>query len=152
VLATILSTLDSFLFISSATLMYDLRFMYFKSKFLAHLCASLITGFFTFCIVIFYEGNFEMAWRMLKGIFAACIFPPFILSYMKPHLVNTQLFTVSCFFVLIGMILWNFYKIFPIDAFYIGQGISWMVLILGIIVRHVATSKIFKHYSFKKLK
>ena len=152
VLATILSTLDSFLFISSTALMYDLRFMYFKSKFLAHLCASLITGLFTFCIVIFYEGNFEMAWRMLKGVFAACIFPPFILSYLKPHVVNTQLFTIACFFVLVGMLLWNFYKIFPIDAFYIGQAVSWMVLILGIVIRHVATSKMLKRCSYKKLR
>jgi len=144
VLATILSTLDSFLFISSTTLMYDFKFMYFKSKFLAHLCASLITGIFTFLIVTFYEGSFEMAWRMIKGIFAACIFPPFMLSYFKPHVVSTQLFTISCFLVFLGMILWNFYKPFPIDAFYIGQGISWMVLILGIIIRHVVTSKMLR--------
>lgn len=141
VLATILSTLDSFLFISSATLMYDLRFVYFKSKLLSHLFASCITGILTFLIVIFYEGSFEMTWRMLKGIFAACIFPPFILSYFKPHLINTQLFSISCFCVLVGMITWNIYKPLAIDAFYVGQSISWIVLIVLIIARYFRTKR-----------
>jgi SSS family solute:Na+ symporter len=137
VLATILSTLDSFLFISSTTLMYDLRLMFFRSKFLAHLCASLITGSLTFFIVIFYQGSFEMAWRILKGIFAACIFPPFILSYFKPYVINTYLFTISCFSVVIGMLAWDMYKPFPIDAFYIGQGVSFITLIMGILLKHL---------------
>jgi SSS family solute:Na+ symporter len=144
VLATILSTLDSFLFISSTTLTYDLKLIPFKSKFLVHLCSSLITGLLTFCIVVFYEGSFEMAWRMLKGVFAACIFPPFILSYFKPRLISTQVFTVSCFFVLIGMPIWNFYKPWPIDAFYIGQGISWTVLAIGMIKSHFKPRKSLK--------
>ena len=132
VLATILSTLDSFLFISSTTLMYDLKFMQSKSRFLSHLAASLITGIFTFSIVICYKGNFEMAWRLLKGVFAACIFPPFILSCFKPHSISTRLFTWSCLCVLIGMLIWNFSKPLPIDAFYIGQSISCLILGIGI--------------------
>jgi SSS family solute:Na+ symporter len=85
-----------------------------------------------------------MAWRMLKGVFAVCIFPPFILSYFKPRLISTQVFTVSCFFVLIGMPIWNFYKPWPIDAFYIGQGISWTVLAIGMIKSHFKPRKSLK--------
>ncbi|MHB9147634.1 MAG: sodium:solute symporter family protein [Candidatus Amoebophilus sp.] len=137
VLATILSTLDSFMFISSTTLMYDLKLMQYKSKFLSHLVASSITGIFTFCIVIFYKGNFEMAWRLLKGVFAACIFPPFILSYFKPHCISIGLFTGSCLGVLVGILIWNVTKPLPIDAFYIGQGISWLILGIGILKKHL---------------
>ena len=129
VLSTILSTLDSFLFIASATLAYDLKIMNFKSKFLVHLTTSLVTGFFTFLIAIFYEGNFEMTWRMLKGIFAACIFPVFVLSCFKPNMITSRIFTISSISVVIAMIGWNLYKLFPIDAFYIGQFTCIIVLI-----------------------
>jgi SSS family solute:Na+ symporter len=131
VLATILSTLDSFLFVASTTLMYDLKFMQSKTRTLSHLVASLITGIITFCIVICYKGNFEMAWRLLKGAFAACMFPSFILSCFKPYFISTRLFVWSCVCVLAGMLLWNFSKPFPIDAFYIGQGISWFIFGVG---------------------
>jgi SSS family solute:Na+ symporter len=137
VLATILSTLDSFIFISSTTLMYDLKFMQSKSKLLSHLVTSLITGIFTFCIVIFYKGNFEMTWRLLKGVFAACIFPPFILSYFKPYFISTRLFTWSCLGVFASMLIWSLIKPLPIDAFYIGQGISWFILGIGILKKHL---------------
>lgn len=139
ILSTILSTLNSFLFVSSTKLTYDLQLIRLKSKSLSHLIASCITGACTYCIAVFYEGNFEMAWRMIKGGFAACLFPPFIISYFKPHWVTSQLFTISCFCVLIGILAWNFYKPFPIDAFYVGQGIAWMVLTIGIICNYLTT-------------
>ena len=130
VLATILSTLDSFLFISSTVLSYDLGIIRFKSKFLAHLCSSLITGAFTFFVVLLYEGNFEMTWRMIKGIFTACMFFPFIISWFKPKMITTLSFTCSCFCVLLGVVLWNFYKPMPLDAFYVGQIISFGSLMI----------------------
>ncbi|MBL9029109.1 MAG: sodium:solute symporter family protein [Caedimonas sp.] len=130
VLATILSTLDSFLFISSTTLSYDLRFVRFKSKFSSHLFSSLITGTVTFGVALLYEGNFEMAWRMIKGFFAACMFFPFIISFFKPHFVTSQSFTLSCLCVFTGMILWNLYKPFALDAFYVGQILSLGSLII----------------------
>lgn len=137
ILATILSTLNSFLFVSSTKLTYDLQLIRFKSKPFSHFIASCITGLCTYCIAIFYEGNFETAWRMIKGGFAACLFPPFIVSYCKPHWITSSLFTISCFYVLGGMLVWNFYKPFPIDAFYIGQIIGWVVLMVGIFLNHL---------------
>lgn len=141
ILATILSTLNSFLFVASTKLTYDLQLIRFSSKPLSHFIASCITGLCTYCIAIYYKGDFEMAWRMLKGGFVACLFPPFIISYYKPYWVTSQLFNLSCFCVLVGMLAWNFYKPFPIDAFYVGQGIAWTVLIMGIFYNYLTTSK-----------
>jgi SSS family solute:Na+ symporter len=141
ILATILSTLDSFLFISSTILSYDLKLMRFKSKFLAHLFSSLITGAFTFLVVLFYEGNFEMAWRMIKGIFAACMFFPFIISWFRPNIVTVRSFASSCFCVLTGVLLWNFYKPLPLDAFYIGQIISFTSLMIPVFWKYLGRKK-----------
>jgi SSS family solute:Na+ symporter len=129
VLATILSTLDSFLFISSTVLSYDLGIIKFRSKFLSHLFSSFITSVFTFLVVFLYEGNFELIWRMVKGVFAACIFFPFVMSFFRPGSVTPQSFRYSCLYVIAGVILWHIYKPLPIDAFYIGQFISFTYFI-----------------------
>jgi len=140
VLATMVSTVDSFLFLSSSTLAYDLNLFAKLPKYLVRILTISITGGITFIVVVFYQGSFELTWRMIKGYFAACIFFPFIISCFYPYVIPPRVFSITAILVLIGMALWTYHPFFPIDVFYVGQSIAIFCVLTGIMI----------HYFFKK--
>lgn len=135
VLATILSTLDSFLFISSNVLSYDLKIVRLKSIRQSHILSTIITGMITYLIVMVYEGNVELIWRTLKGMFASCLFAPLVLSYLRPGSISTHSFFISCLGVIVSTLYWQAYKPLSIDAFYIGIAVSTGYLLSVVCVK-----------------
>jgi SSS family solute:Na+ symporter len=137
VLATILSTLDGFLFISQATLTYDFRLMGKQIAFVKHLAAYLLTSLITFFLAIYFKGNFELAWRMLKAVAAGCMLPPLVVGYCRPGAVSSRLFSVMSIGVLLSVLCWSIYKPFPIDAFYVSQAVAWSIVGMGLLIRWI---------------
>lgn len=125
VLATILSTLDSFLFISSTVLSYDLKLIKFKSKNLSHITSLLITGIITFFLALSYEGNFEKTFRFIKGIFASCLFLPIIICLFRPKIITGKHFSYIGLIVILSSLLWEIFKPYNLDTFYIGQAMAF---------------------------
>jgi len=128
VMAAILSTLDSFLFLAKTTLTYDLSFLRSKNKTLNHLFAGLLTCLCTFLIVLLYEGNFEPIWRLTKGFIASCLFPALTMGYFFPKKITAKHFGIACSMILSVMVFWHIYKPYPLDSFYIGQLTGFCIL------------------------
>ncbi len=121
--AAIIATLDSFLFIASNTLFYDLKlFDKFNTK-LRHMSAIIITALLTILASLYFEGRIENAWLVIKSYFAACLLLPILCGYIFPRLASDTLFVTSCVISSICVTLWQtkyFAHYKNIDSFYIG--------------------------------
>lgn len=128
VLATILSTLDSFLLISSAIVSYDLPLFSRKASFKVHGYTLLLTGGVTFLISLSYDGHIESLWKIFKGTFAACLLVPFIWSLLRPHTLKAPVFMGMVCGVCFSMGLWSLWGGGHVDAFYVGTLVSLVIL------------------------
>lgn len=83
VLATIISTLDSFLLVSGTAISYD--FLSRRHTPYAHYAAIGLTGIFVMLMGLIYRGDFEASWLLMEGAFSCALLPS----------VLTALFTKS---------------------------------------------------------
>lgn len=123
VAAAIIATLDSFLFIASNTLFYDLPIFKLKNLKLQHTLAIIITAVLTVIISLAFEGHIESCWLILKSYFSACLLLPLLFGYIFTRFANEMLFILSSLISCISITVWImfFQKQFPhIDSFYIG--------------------------------
>lgn len=121
--ASIIAALDSFLFIASNVLLYDLNLIKIGNLKLRHITAICATATLTIIIAISFEGKIESAWLILKSYFSACLFLPILLSYVTPKFANGYLFATNCVITCTVLTLWQvfFTTSYPgINAFYIG--------------------------------
>ncbi len=79
ILATILSTLDSFLFVSGTSLSYDLL----GTKKLGHQSMIGLSALLTLTIAIFFKADFENMWLFREGIFGASLIIPVSLTLLS---------------------------------------------------------------------
>lgn len=75
ILATILSTLDSFLFISASTISYDLFSYKPKNIFLYRNVILLISALITIIIGFYFKARFESLWISMATIFSFTLLP-----------------------------------------------------------------------------
>ena len=73
-MAMILSTLDSFLFLAANTIFYDLSFFRKYPIHIRHLLSLVLTSSCTIVIAICFNDNIEGVWLIIKGSFAVCLF------------------------------------------------------------------------------
>lgn len=135
ILSIILSTLNSFLFIASNTLSFDLLRERFKNVVLSNRISIFIVGAFSIALAQFFHGSFKEIWLVLGSYFSACLLVPIVLNYLSPNRISDTLFTSSVFSAATAMTLWyvlpknEFLNI--IDPFYIGILVSLIILLLG---------------------
>lgn len=136
--ATILSTLDSFLFISSTVLSYDLKIFKKTSPFQSHLYTLILTGLMTVLLTIVYEGHVETIWRTIKSFFAACLLVPILWNILFPRSIKTRDFALISLNVISSMIVWQWLKPFDLDGFYVGNGVALATALLLAWKRHLS--------------
>ncbi len=124
ILAIILSTLNSYLFIASNTLSYDLLRARFKNIILSNRIALFAIGILAAGMAQFFHGSFKEIWLTLGSYFSACLLVPILAGYIYPKRISDNLFVTSALCSAATMTLW---KILPlntflaqIDSFYIG--------------------------------
>jgi len=135
-LATVLSTLDSFLLLASSILFYDFpifdRFMIFKRHKLSlhtkHNLSLILVGIITTVLAIHFNGKIESVLLTFKGFFAACLLFPLLIGYFFPGIISDLQFVYAC---LTGCFCFGIYTVLlPIllpqlnlclDPFYIGN-------------------------------
>ncbi len=133
ILAAILSTLDSFLFIASNTVAYDLLKNKFKNKVIANQLTFFLIAGLAIILALFFEGSFKKIWFTLGSYMSACLLIPMLAGYIWPGRIKDNTFTFSALFSAAVITVWN---IIPksgflalIDGFYIGVTIN--ILIIG---------------------
>jgi solute:Na+ symporter, SSS family len=124
ILATILSTLDAYLFNAATCLSYD--FLKFKEKFKVwhHHIALIFVAIISIFLGVFFDGNVVEVWKTLGSFSAACLLFPLLIAQWRPGTISEKSFCWAVSFGCFGIVSWRFlnhlYSIAPIDEFYIG--------------------------------
>lgn len=134
ILATILSTLDSYIFLAGTTLSFDLVPEKWKGKVKVHHLGVLIVGILSFIMAQAFEGNIKAVWKTLGSYSTACLLLPILFGHVFPGKIKDWQFCVTC---LTGVIATSYWRnashtgwLAQIDELYIGILITTLTLLI----------------------
>ena len=107
ILATILSTLDSYLFLAGATLSHDLAPEKYKNKSFLHPLGVLFTGAMAILMANYFKGDIKSVWKTLGSYSAACLLIPVILGHLLKRKISDNQFIITCLFGVITTTIWR---------------------------------------------
>ncbi len=146
ILAIILSTLNSFLFIASNTLSFDLLRNKFKNIVVSNRISIFVVGAFSIAMAQFFNGSFKEIWLVLGSYFSACLLVPILMGYVWPNRISDKLFVCSTLASAGMMTVWHmlpkndFLEI--VDPFYVGVLTSLIILLVFRKPKHANLSSI----------
>ena len=129
IFATVLSTLDSYIFIAGTTLSYDLFPKIFKKSLLRHHLGIIFVGIFAIMLAKFFDGNIKQVWKTLGGLSSACLLFPVLFGYFYPKQISDRIFVWVAITTAIVTALWRNFGYSEIDELYIGVFFSISALI-----------------------
>ena len=136
ILSVILSTLDSFLFIASNTIAYDLLKNKIKNKLLANQIFFIIIAALAISLSVFFDGSFKKIWFVLGSYMSACLLVPLIMGHIFPRKISDKTFTFSVIISAVLLTLWDILKnqtfLAQIDGFYIGVLTNLLLLSIAV--------------------
>ncbi|MCB9095985.1 MAG: sodium:solute symporter family protein [Halobacteriovoraceae bacterium] len=127
ILATILSTLDSYLFLSATTISYD--WLEKKKNLMTQYFSVLFTGSLAIGLALVFDGNIKSVWKTLGSYSAACFMVPVLYGYLKPHRISDRQFVWASLLGAFFLTSWKLCRLIPsfndldlsvIDEFYLG--------------------------------
>lgn len=107
ILATILSTLDSYLFIAGTTLSFDLMPKKYKGKIYLHHLGIILVGLLAVVLGIVFEGNIRDVWKTLGSYSASCLLLPVIYGYIFPGQIKDKQFIFASLLGVITVSVWR---------------------------------------------
>ncbi len=133
ILATVLSTLDSYLFLASTTIHHDLiQSKRFSAK-VSHIFSLVFVSTIGWCLAMAFEGNIKSAWKTLGSYSASCLLVPVMFGYARPGKISENRFLLAC---LVGVFSTTAWKLMPlgglrldIDELYIGMISTSLILV-----------------------
>lgn len=132
ILATILSTYDSFLVIAKSIIMFDLPKLSIIKVQLRKLLALAITIILLIIISCAFKGDILKVWKYFKSYFSACILVPLIFSILWPKYLRDLSFVCVCTISCTAMIIWDLLKLDNLcGSYYIGTILSLTSLSLS---------------------
>jgi SSS family solute:Na+ symporter len=139
--ATIISTLDSYLFIAGTTIAHDLLPNRFSKKIWAYRLSTVLMALVSIVLALCFEGNIKQVWKILGSYSASCLLLPIMLGHLFPGKISDEDFVTA---TTLGAIVTTIWLIVPrtgflsqIDALYVGSAATLFGLKL---------SKIFSSY------
>lgn len=123
--ATILSTMDSYLFIASTSVSFDMfGYKSGKSRW-PHILALVFSGLLTLALVRLFQHNIPQVWKVLGTYSAACLLLPVLYGYFARHKIRDGQFVTICLAATAGVTAWKFYPDNAwLDELYVGIAIS----------------------------
>ncbi|MDA8792608.1 sodium:solute symporter family protein [Bacteriovoracaceae bacterium] len=137
IVATILSTIDSYLFVASTTFNYDLFPKLIKKfKHSVHFGVVLIGGL-SLVLANSFDGSIKAVWKTLGSYSSACLLVPVLYGQMfKKYKISDIHFVLTCSLSAIGVTVWRLVERngiwAEVDEIYIGILLSILSLSLGI--------------------
>ncbi len=132
ILATIVSTLDSFIFIAGTTLSFDLLPKKFRWKILPHHVSVIFSGLLTVALSLVFSGGIKDIWKTLGSYSAGCLLLPLMLAHLKPKIISDNFFVISSLTSAIVISYWRFGNLpndyMGIDPLYVGLGTSFILI------------------------
>lgn len=147
ILAIILSTLNSFLFIASNTLSFDLLRSRFKDVVLSNRISLFAVGALAVGMASLFHGSFKEIWLTLGSYFSACLLAPILMGYIFPGKITDGVFVTASLSSAAVMTLWRFLPAFlrgaaedwraglsgaaqTVDPFYIGLAAGLLIIFI----------------------
>ena len=96
ILATILSTLDSYLFLSGTTISHDLMPQRLRKKKYLPVFGTLASAIFAYILAIYFKGDIKTVWKTLGSYSAACLLLPVLLGHVLKKRVSDGQFVFTC--------------------------------------------------------
>lgn len=133
ILATILSTLDSYLFLAGTTLSFDIlgKKVVNNDSVNSQKISVIVTAFVAFLVSLLFDGNIKKVWKMLGSYSASCLLMPVLYSQLWPKKINDQKFIAASLTSLVITTFWilkPFDTPFHIDELYVGMLSTSLVL------------------------
>ncbi len=133
ILATVLSTLDSYLFLASTTIHYDLFDFKKISPRTSHILSLIFVSLVGWLLAMAFEGSIKVAWKTLGSYSASCLLVPLLFGYMRPGKISENQFLLACFFGIFTTTTWRLMPLSglwaDVDALYIGMLSTSIILI-----------------------
>lgn len=127
-LATILSTLDSYLFLAGTTLTYDLSSKENRQNPLLHSFGIFAVGLLSITFAKFFDGNIKSVWQTLGGYSAGCLLFPVLFGHIKKNSFSDKTFVLSCLSAAFAMTAWRIFAptnlLSLVDPLYMGVATS----------------------------
>jgi solute:Na+ symporter, SSS family len=145
ILATILSTLDSYLFIAGTTLSYDLMPKKFKGKIYLHNTGIILVGLLAVLLGIIFEGDIKNVWKTLGSYSASCLLLPVVYGYIFPGKIKDKQFIFAS---LLGVFTVSFWRNVNLPGFWQNIDALYMGIIStssGLILYGLYLKLKFKH-------
>jgi SSS family solute:Na+ symporter len=107
ILATILSTLDSYLFLAGTTLSFDILNKRNEDAISSQNIAVVTVSLLGLFMSVFFNGNIKMVWKMLGSYSAACLLIPVLYAqFFAKKLLDNQ-FIIICISSVAVITLWK---------------------------------------------
>lgn len=134
ILATILSTIDSYLFISGTTLSFDLAPKKYRNKIKFHYLGIIFIAFISILMAYLFNGNIKAVWKTLGSYSASCLLFPVLFGHIFPNKISDKQFVVTCLSGVITTTIWRTIDLPQhlkiIDELYIGILTTSLCLLL----------------------
>ena len=107
ILATILSTLDSYLFLAGATIGHDLPSNKYKGKKIFLILGTCSSAAIAYFMAIYFKGDIKTVWKTLGSYSAACLLIPVLLGHILKRKISDIQFVITC---LLGVITTSWWR------------------------------------------
>lgn len=124
ILATILSTLDSYLFIAGSTISYDLMSKKNRGKTYIFRISIALVGLLAVLLGIVFQGNIKAVWKTLGSYSASCLLLPVVYGYIFPGRIRDGQFVFASLMGVVAVSVWRNISLSGfwqnVDALYVG--------------------------------
>lgn len=138
VAATVLSTLDSYIFLAGSTLAYDLASKKYQGKVSIHHLGVLSVGILSIILAIVFEGDIKNVWKTLGSLSASALLIPVMAGYLFPNKLKDLDFIMAATLGAVTTFVWRLSPLkayYGIDELYIGSLSCLIVIGLALMKR-----------------
>ncbi len=133
ILATVLSTLDSYLFLAGSTLSIDLASHKKFTKQKTHYLGIIITALASIILALSFDGSIKHVWKTLGSLSTAALLCPILYGHLRPKKLSDNGFFYSALIAAAGTFIWRVFGLkekYALDEIYIGVLISFIAILI----------------------
>lgn len=129
--ATVLSTLDSYLFLGGSTIAYDLAPKKHRGNIALHYLSFLFVASLAIILATAFEGNIKAVWKTLGSLSAASLLFPVLYGFLSKRKLSDIAFITSCLSSAVVVCVWRLTSLKTdtgLDELYPGVFTSFLIL------------------------
>ena len=135
IVASLLSTIDSYLFLAATTLYFDLGNKKWREKKGSYLFCLLLAGVPCILLGILFDGDIKDIWITLGGLSVSCLLVPLMASFFFPRHITDTSFLISSITGAVAVLFWKILAPSSLNALYIGTFSCLFCFVLCVLFR-----------------